>query len=388
MKEISVLSEGKILSRIFFGELITDVIEHLSPYNKIFIVYDNSVKIFAEQLSEKINRKYEKEAGIQNKEEDLTPWVVSSKGLTLNEEEKNIHTTLDICRWLLENNADRDALLLGIGGGITTDITGFAGSIYKRGIRFAFIPTTLLSQVDASIGGKNGVNFLDYKNMLGVTKQPDFIFSCPEVFDTLPYRDIVSGSAEMLKTFIIGDEASYEKAVNLFSQINSSPGKNISLKKKDLLELIRAAATIKAGIVGRDQFERGERKKLNLGHTFAHAIEWKANTMNGKQEDKAPFDGYDISHGEAVAIGIALAAALSEESGCAEKGLAQKIIRDLASCGLPTASPFKKTDLAEAMKKDKKAENNLVNFILIKRIGEVAIQKMDVYEAIKAIEKY
>lgn len=396
MEEISIRSEGKILSRIFFGELITDVVERLAPYHKIFIVYDNSVKIFTDKLIEQIKLQYreQREEALAKNEEGLSPWVVSLKGLALNEEEKNISTVLDICRWLLENNADRNALLLGIGGGITTDITGFAGSIYKRGIRFAFIPTTLLSQVDAAIGGKNGVNFLDYKNMLGVTRQPDFIFNCPEVFDTLPYKDIVSGSAEMLKTFIIEDEASYEKAVNLFSQINSSIDKHISRKNKskELLELIRAAAMIKAGIAGRDQFEKGERKKLNLGHTFAHAIEWKANTINGKHEDNLeenpPFEGIHISHGEAVAIGIAMAAVLSENSGLAKKGLAKKIIGDLISCGLPVSSPFKETELAEAMEKDKKVENNLVNFILIKRIGEVIIQKMNVYEAVSSIEKY
>lgn len=384
------------MSCIFFGELITDVIEHLAPYHNIFIVYDNSVKNFAVQLIESINQKRGKtgEASLAKKEEGLSSRVVSFKGITLNEEEKNIYTVLDICSWLLENNADRDSLLLGIGGGITTDITGFAASIYKRGVRFAFIPTTLLAQVDASIGGKNGVNFLDYKNMLGVTRQPDFTFCCSEVLDTLPYRDILCGSAEMLKTFIIEDEANYEKAVKLFREINCSENKTLTLKKKKkaLLELISAAANIKAGIVGRDQFETGERRKLNLGHTFAHAIEWKANILNGLKEGelvKHPtLSGSDIAHGEAVAIGIALAAVVSEKTGLAEKGLAFKIIDDLTSCGLPTGSPFKESDLAEAMKKDKKAENSLVNFVLIKRIGEVVLKKMDVHEVIRKIEEY
>lgn len=289
---------------------------------------------------------------------------------------------MEICRRLLENNADRNALLLGIGGGITTDIAGFAASIYKRGIRFAFVPTTLLAQVDAAIGGKTGVNFLGYKNMIGVIRQPEFTFECPEALDTLPYRDFVSGSAEMLKTFVIENkDGNYEKAVRVFAEIHNSEDRNTAIRnrRQELMELVNAAAEVKAGVVGRDMFEQNERRKLNLGHTFGHAIEKQANSQGS---------GVDISHGEAVAIGIAIAVKLSERLGiCSYKNLSDKIIKDLSSCGLPVESPFDIKLLGEAIKKDKKAESDIVHFLLVKDIGEVLVKDLEPDKAIKIIEE-
>ena len=130
---------------------------------------------------------------------------------------KTMDTVMEICTWLLEQGADRDALVLAIGGGITSDMVGFAASIYKRGVRFAYVPTTLLAQVDAAIGGKTGVNLENYKNILGVIRQPEFTYLCPHALESLSQRDFLSGEAEVLKTFIIEDEGNYEKAVALFS---------------------------------------------------------------------------------------------------------------------------------------------------------------------------
>ena len=336
------------------------------------------------------------------------PQLVSTLAIETSEESKTIATVLEIEKWLLETGADRDALLLAAGGGITTDMAGFAASIYKRGIRFAFIPTTLLSQVDAAIGGKTGVNFESYKNMIGVIRQPDFTYICPDVLATLPARDFRSGAAEMLKTFIIEDGGNYEKAVKVLSEIASSgipsqePGQpaaevkagisdglagqpaaevkadtsdglagqpaanaSISAHQKALQELISAAAAVKAGIVSRDQFESGERRKLNLGHTFAHAIEWKARAT-----------GSDITHGEAVAIGMIQAAKLTD------RALAAKLKADFTKAGLPTELPFPLEDLGAAMQKDKKAEGGKVHFVLIRTIGDVYTEDMTVAEAI------
>ena len=129
------------------------------------------------------------------------------------EQAKTMDTVLQMCSWLMDKGADRDAVLVAVGGGITTDLVGFTAGIYKRGVRYVNIPSTLLSQVDAAIGGKTGVNFEKYKNMLGVIQQPAFTFIWPELLHTLPKRDFLSGAAEMLKTFIIEDNGNYQKAV-------------------------------------------------------------------------------------------------------------------------------------------------------------------------------
>ncbi|MBP5302791.1 MAG: 3-dehydroquinate synthase [Bacteroidales bacterium] len=343
-----IIVDGKVLSRVVSGPNPADVAGCLANYRKVWMVYDENVASHAARI-EVVLRQSGK--------------LAAAHSLHVSEESKTIETVLSLEDWLLATGADRDALLLAVGGGITTDMAGFAASVYKRGIRFAFVPTTLLAQVDAAIGGKTGVNFHYLKNMLGVIHQPDFTYLCPEVLETLPARDFRSGASEMLKTFIIEDGGNYEKAVMVLSDIAS--GASIASQRKDLQQLISAAAAVKAGIVSRDQFESGERRKLNLGHTFAHAIEWKARES-----------GSDITHGEAVAIGIIQAAKLTD------RALADRLSEDFSRAGLPTALPFPLATLADAMLKDKKAEGGKVHFVLIKSIGDVYTEDMTVAEAI------
>lgn len=386
MKEdIEIKVDGKVLSRVVSGQDIAGVAQLLGGYPRVWMVYDANVASHAAKVAGVLKQETESQAESINEkgmgEQAQTPKLVSTLAIETSEESKNIETVLEIEKWLLETGADRDALLLAVGGGITTDMAGFAASIYKRGIRFAFIPTTLLSQVDAAIGGKTGVNFESLKNMIGVIRQPDFTYICPDVLATLPARDFRSGAAEMLKTFIIEDGGNYEKAVQVLSEIAgaSMPDgnakqpagqacSNISAHQKALQKLIAAAAAVKAGIVSRDQFESGERRKLNLGHTFAHAIEWKARET-----------GSDITHGEAVAIGIIQAAKLTDSK------LAAKLKADFIKAGLPTELPFPLEDLAAAMLKDKKAEGGKVHFVLIRTIGDVYTEDMTVAEAISRL---
>ena len=270
-------------------------------------------------------------------------------------------TVLGICRFLLEAGASRKALLLAIGGGITTDMAGFAASIYKRGIRYANFPTTLLSQVDAAVGGKTGVNLDAYKNMLGVIVQPVFTFLCADVLKTLPERDFRSGAAEMLKTFLI-DSTYYGEAVRALARGGS------------LQNLVFAAAGVKAGVVSRDPFEAGERRKLNLGHTFAHAIEHEARLR-----------GDDITHGEAVSMGIILAARLSDALSLS-KGLEVRLREDFKAAGLPTRCPYPASALEHAMGKDKKAEGGGIHFILLEDIGKVVERTLTATDALKLID--
>ena len=325
---------------------LTEVPNHLRDFGEMFVVCDRNVLGICQRLHLPAKGIYQIEA---------------------TESNKIVDTVLGICRWLLEQGADRKAFVLGIGGGITTDISGFAASIYKRGVRFGFLPTTLLSQVDAAIGGKNGVNLDSYKNMLGIIRQPEMTFICPEVLETLSEKEVTSGAAELLKTFIICDDGeNYEKSVRMLSDWKKSAG-----SLSGLGNLVGAAAHVKADIAGRDPNEHGERRLLNLGHTFAHAIE-----KNSKEK---------IAHGHAVAMGIIIAARLSEALGLAQNGLADRLEADFKACGLPTECPFSMDELADAMKKDKKADGGIVHFVLPITIGKVEIQDLSVESALEAL---
>lgn len=377
--------------KIYSGQKITDVTGYLKGYPAVFVVADRQVKPSAEQVVK---------AHEEQKLEGTLPHPSNLLLLDVSEENKSMSTVLEICKWLMDNGADRNALLLAIGGGITTDMAGFAASIYKRGIRFAYVPTTFLSQVDAAIGGKTGVNFENYKNILGVIRQPEFTYICPEVLGTLPYRDFLSGAAELLKTFIIDNTGdNYEKAVEVLSEIHGSIDRKqaIASHLAEIEELAADAAKIKAGIVERDEFECGERRKLNLGHTFAHAIE--SVSMSRHNGGKS-----SVTHGEAVAMGMIMAAKASEwyynlasespsrpeniagqnDTATSEEAvsLSSRLARDFSRCGLPTECPFPPESLSGAMKKDKKAENGIVHFVLIRAIGDVRIEDLPVESAV------
>ena len=305
----------------------------------VYVIYDRNVEPFALKLA------------------DGRPALA----ITADEDHKTMDTVLDICRWLLAQGAGRDALVWAVGGGVTTDMAGFAARIYKRGVRYANYPTTLLSQVDAGVGGKTGVNLDGYKNMIGVTKFPVYTRILPEVLQTLPARELRSGAAEMLKTFIIEDKGgNYDKAVKVLSEPEIDFGA--------LAPLIEAAADVKRRIVEQDPYEEGLRRCLNLGHTFAHAIEWYQHTHGAEDP---------MTHGEAVAVGIVQAALLSERLEICKPGLADKLRADLSACGLPTELPCPAEALEDALWKDKKAEKGIIHFVLIKKIGKVIIKDLD-----------
>ncbi|MBQ9450054.1 MAG: 3-dehydroquinate synthase [Bacteroidales bacterium] len=305
----------------------------------IYVIYDRNVEAFALKLAE----------------------GRPALAITADEEHKTMDTVLEICRWLLAQGANRDAIVWAVGGGVTTDMAGFAASIYKRGIRYANYPTTLLSQVDAGVGGKTGVNLDGFKNMIGVTKFPIYTRILPEVLQTLPPRELRSGAAEMLKTFIIENKnGHYEKAVKVLSEPE--------IDFAALAPLIEAAADVKRKIVELDPYEENLRRTLNLGHTYAHAIEWYQHTHDADDP---------LTHGEAVAVGIVQAALLSERLGLCKEGLAEQLRRDLHACGLPTELPCPQEALEDALWKDKKAEKGIIHFVLIKKIGKVIIKDLD-----------
>ena len=299
--------------------------------------------------------------------------------LEASEEKKSLRTVEEICRALLEGGADRKSFVLALGGGIISDMAGFAASIYMRGIRFAYVPTTLLAMTDAAIGGKTGVNFLSYKNILGSFTEPCFTWMAAASLEGLPRREVLSGAAEMLKSFIIDNvDGAYSTALEFF-RTASLPEKCDAATAARLLPLARAAAGVKAGIVSRDFRESGERKLLNLGHSFAHAIEHLAQTGA---------DGnVGISHGEAVSMGIVLAARLSCALGYAPKGFDSSLEADFAAAGLRVKCPYAPRQLVQAMSRDKKAEVGTLSFVLMRGISDVFVEKLEPAKAMALINE-
>lgn len=266
-----------------------------------------------------------------------------------SEENKSLQNVERLSLQLLDMGADRSSFLLAVGGGIISDLTGFIGSVYMRGIKFAYVPTTLLAQADAAIGGKTAVNLGGYKNILGVVNQPAYTLFCPDFLDTLPAKEMLAGTSELLKTFLLNDRENY---FNCLGEIRAH-----GLNARTLWPYIKKCSAIKASIVEQDPYDNGIRKTLNLGHTFAHALE----KLTG------------IHHGEAVSIGIVLAAKLSVKTGLLNHDEAITIESDFRDLGLAVKSPVKISELAEIMCKDKKRSGDSIDFILLERIGKAMI---------------
>ena len=276
----------------------------------------------------------------------------------LGETSKTIHTLDMIYRRLIELEADRSTFILGIGGGIVTDITGFVASTYMRGLRFGFVSTTLLGQVDASVGGKNGVNLDGYKNMVGSFTQPRFVICDVAMLRTLNEREFRTGLAEMIKAGVIADE-------ELFARLEEVDFSTLHGDVELLMELVYRAIKVKADIVERDERESGDRRLLNLGHTLAHAIEKSSSKFN---------------HGEAVACGLALIAYVAHSKGVLAEADKERILCLLARAGFELEPPVAMRQLLKAVKKDKKAEGDWIHVVFPKSIGHCEVERMPLEE--------
>lgn len=269
-------------------------------------------------------------------------------------EQYKVQATVDaIVDQLIEMGADRSTTLVGVGGGVITDLTGYVASIYMRGLSFGFVPTTLLALVDASIGGKNGIDVGIYKNMVGTIRQPTFILHDHVFLNTLPEVEWKSGFAEIIKHASIKDAAMFrvleENTINTFQK-----------KKKQTCELIQRNALIKTRVVVQDEFEKGDRKMLNFGHTLGHALE----------------NQYELTHGEAIAIGMAYAANLSQEITGFKH--ADRVVSLLERYQLPTFAQFNKDKVINALRKDKKKTKDSIHFILLEKLGKAVIQPITI----------
>ncbi len=271
------------------------------------------------------------------------------------EEFKTQSTVDSIIDQLIQLNADRKTFLVGVGGGVVTDITGYVASVYMRGISFGFVPSTLLAMVDASIGGKNGIDVGIYKNMVGAINQPLFLLYDFSLLKTLPKNEWVNGFAEIIKHAAIKDAA-------LFVTLEKNSISTYQKSKTVLSKLIIRNAIIKSAIVKKDEFEKGERKLLNFGHTIGHAIE--------KMQS--------LPHGHAISIGMAAACMLSEQ--LADFKGSSRVVKVLEKYGLPTKTSFKASKVFEVLKMDKKKEQSTMNYVLLKKIGQGIVKPIPVDE--------
>jgi len=270
---------------------------------------------------------------------------------------KSIDTVRSIYEELLSLEADRSSFIVGIGGGIVCDVAGFVASTYMRGVRFGFVSSTLLSQVDASVGGKNGINFGGYKNIVGVFNQPEFVICDLDLLHTLPQSEILSGFAEIIKHGAIADQ-------DLFIYLEENCDKALALNRAVIEKLVYDSVTIKSSIVNRDEKEKGERRKLNFGHTFGHAIEKITR----------------VRHGEAVSAGMVLASELGVKRGALASKDSSRLARLLENFGLPIRLGFDGPKVLEAIRMDKKRAGDLIHFVLLRKIGEAYVEEIAIEE--------
>lgn len=308
---------------------------------KICIVSDSNVsKLYGEIIAEELKTTYEH---------------VFSYSFPAGEESKNVSTVNSVYEYLIQNHFDRHDLLIALGGGVVGDLTGFTAATYLRGIDFIQVPTSLLSQVDSSIGGKTGVDFLQYKNMVGAFYQPKLVYMNLNVLKSLPKDQLVSGFGEILKHGLI-------KNASYFTWMSENYDAILRLEYPVLEEMIYQSCDVKRDVVERDPKEMGERALLNFGHTIGHAIEKLSN--------------FGLSHGVCVGLGIIGASYLSCELGNISKQDLAMIEETLQHFGLMTrVEGYDANQILNTTKLDKKMVGNKVKFILLEEVGHAYIYK-------------
>lgn len=282
-------------------------------------------------------------------------YTASLLEIQAGEQHKTVQTVVRLWDGFLAAGLERGSTVLALGGGVVSDLAGFAAASFLRGVRWAALPTTLLAMADASLGGKTGADLPQGKNLVGAFHPPSLVLADPDTLSTLPVGELRSGLAEALKAGIIADPALFERCAGLGDPAAGSiPG-------PALAEIVRRAVAVKVQVIEADPYEQGWRAVLNLGHTVGHAVELAS--------------GFRLRHGEAVAIGLAVEAGLAEELGLAEPGLAETIRRALQGLGLPVRIPPEMDPQAilGAMGSDKKRAGGRLRFALPVKIGEARV---------------
>jgi len=332
---------------IYIEKGLINKVEELigTVYNgkKVFVITDNNVNEICGKRVE----------NILSKSFDVIKIVIQS-----GEESKSLKCLESIYEKLIEENITRKDLIISLGGGVVGDLAGMAASTILRGVPFVQIPTTLLSQVDSSVGGKVGINLAQGKNLVGAFYQPKLVIIDPETLRTLPDRVLADGMAEVIKYGLIQDKELFqllckEKTIeNLFDELD---------------DIIYTCCKIKANVVSEDECETNIRAILNFGHTYGHGIE-------------KYFEYEKYTHGEAVGLGMIMEAKLGEKLGVTGKGTVAKIIEILKAYDLPTEIGVEASDIYEFVKRDKKIVDSKIKIILLKEIGECVIHKLDLEE--------
>lgn len=321
-------------SDIMVGERLANLADHL-PDGRTIIITDEKVKSLYQ--------------------DQFPPVDVITIGC--GEKNKTLETMASIYDQLIDLEADRSTFIVGIGGGIVGDVAGFAASTYMRGLRFGFVATTLLAQVDATVGGKNGVNIEGYKNMVGVFNQPDFVIADIRLLDTLPKEELASGLAEIVKHGCIASRDHFTDLEDHWEAV-------INLDQDVLRRLVHDSIQIKAAVVNQDEREHGERRKLNFGHTLGHAFE----------------KSLGVSHGAAVSAGMVAATRLSIDKGLLEAGTLDRIRTLLERLNLPTNLNCSPDAVFNALKKDKKRRLRELHFVLLRELGRATVELISLDE--------
>ena len=277
--------------------------------------------------------------------------------LDAGESTKSFHWLEELCSELLATGVDRGGLIVALGGGVIGDLTGFAAGVLKRGIDFAQVPTTLLAQVDSSVGGKTAINTVEGKNLVGIFHQPKIVLADTDALKTLPRRELLAGYAEVVKYGALGD-------ATFFEWLEANGARALAGDAEAMVHAVAHSCRMKAAIVARDEREAGERALHNLGHTFGHALE-AATGFSAR-----------LLHGEGVALGMALAFRLSVKLGLCNGQDAERFVRHLKAVGLPTEitdvpGPRPSADvLLKNMAHDKKVKDGKLVFVLVRGIGQ------------------
>lgn len=343
--QIKIKSQANLEYPIFVGDSLLPKIAtliNLSKYSKVFVITIPIVeKYYFDKVLKAIN------------------FPVKKIVIKIDESTKDINSVKTIWRKLLENDCDRKSLIIILGGGVLGDVAGFAASTFARGVAFLHIPTTLLSQVDSSVGGKNGANFGGVKNLIGTFDQQVAVICDINLLFTLPDRQFIEGFGEIIKHGIVADKT-------YFDFVTSKKPREFS--DDELSGIILGSVRIKAKIVNEDEKEGGIRKLINFGHTVGHAIE--ALSLNTNKP---------ILHGEAVSIGMVVEAKISQLLGKISESEYKQVRNVLINAGLPTTIPnFPINKILDKIKSDKKSEAGQVNWTLLEKIGQGVInQKVD-----------
>ena len=342
---MDVKKDGQFCYHIYLEPDFAKLPEAVEPLNikerKLCIVADSTTaELYGAELKEILKE---------------TCTYVSMFVFPAGEVNKTLNTVRDLYEHLILEKFDRKDMLVALGGGVVGDLTGFAAATYLRGIRFIQIPTTLLSQVDSSIGGKTGVDFDAYKNMVGAFHMPRLVYMNLNVLKTLPERQFACGMGEILKTGLICDG-------DFFRYVCCEQKGIKKLDMERIARMVRRCCEIKAGVVERDPKEQGERALLNLGHTVGHAVEKLKN--------------FTLLHGQCVGVGLVAAAYLSMKRGLLTKEEYQEICQGCSDYDLPVhVDGLIPEEVLSATKKDKKMEQGHIRFILMDGIGKSLIDK-------------